>query len=313
MSAVTASAPGKIILFGEHAVVYGQPAIAVPVTQVQARCTVVATPTAPTGRVEIDAPDIGVKSSLDELSPTHPLALPIHLVREQLGIRAIPACRLRITSTIPIASGLGSGAAVSVAMARAISTFLGHPLTTEQISSIAFRVDQTYHGIPSGIDNTVITYNQPIFFTRGEPFERLTLRHPFWIVIGNSGIASPTVTVVEEVRRRYQASPSSIEPTLLAIGKIARQARVLLESNDPGQLGALLTENHQRLQELGVSCPELDHLVNAALQNGALGAKLSGGGRGGNMIALVTKERANQVAEALRRTGAVSTLLTQIG
>lgn len=313
MPAVTASAPGKIILFGEHAVVYGQPAIAVPVTQVQARCSVVANPTAPAGQVEIDAPDIGLKSTLEELPPTHPLALPIHLVREQLGIPAIPACRLRITSTIPIASGLGSGAAVSVAMARAISAFLGHPLTAEQVSSIAFRVDQTYHGTPSGIDNTVITYHQPIFFIRGEPFERLTLRHPFWIVIGNSGISSPTVTVVEEVRRRYQASPSSIKPILLAIGKIVRQARALLESDDPEQLGVLLTENHHKLQELGVSCPELDHLVQAALQNGALGAKLSGGGRGGNMIALVKEEKAAQVAEALRRAGAVSTLLTRVG
>lgn len=313
MPAVTASAPGKIILFGEHAVVYGQPAIAVPVTQVQARCTVVANPAAPPGQVEIDAPEIGLKSTLDDLSPTHPLALPIHLVREQLGISAIPACRLRVTSTIPIASGLGSGAAVSVAMARAISAFLGHPLTAEQISSIAFRVDQAYHGTPSGIDNTVITYHQPIFFVRGKPFERLTLRRPFWMVIGNSGIASPTITVVEEVRRRYQASPSSVEPILLAIGKIVRQARALLESDDSAQLGALLTENHQRLQELGVSCPELDQLVKAALENGALGAKMSGGGRGGNMIALVQKEQAAQVAEALRRAGAVSTLITQVG
>lgn len=313
MPAVTASAPGKIILFGEHAVVYGQPAIAVPVTQVQARCTVVAIPTAPAGRVEIEAPDIGLKSTLEELSPAHPLALPLHLVREQLGIPAFPACRLRITSTIPIASGLGSGAAVSVAVARAVSAFLGHPLSDEQVSGIAFRVDQTHHGTPSGIDNTVITYNQPIYFVRGEPFERLTLHHPFWMVIGNSGIASPTLTVVEEVRQRYQSSPSSIEPILLAIGEIVRQARAILASDSLEPLGALLTENHQRLQELGVSCPELDHLVNAALQNGALGAKLSGGGRGGNMIALVEEGQAARVADALRRAGAVSTLITRVG
>jgi mevalonate kinase len=311
--ATSASAPGKIILFGEHAVVYGRPALAVPVNQVRAKVTILALPSGVPGQVHIVASDIGLESDLSDLPKGHPLALAIQSVTELLGIDHLPALRMQINSTIPIASGLGSGAAVSAAIARALSAFLGHPLEDDQVSHIAYRVDQTYHGTPSGIDNTVIAYAQPVFFIRGQPFLRLCAARPFTIVIGNTGIASPTGIVVSDVRQHWQANPSAYERLFDDIGAIARDARAAIEEGQAEALGPLMTRNHSLLKQLGVSSPELDRLVKAAMTAGAGGAKLSGGGRGGNMIALTSPHAAEAIAQALRDSGAINTIITSVG
>jgi mevalonate kinase len=309
MPAISASAPGKIILFGEHAVVYGRPAIAVPVRQVEAKAIVAASP-GKSSRIE--APGINLETNLEDLPDEHPLALAVQAVQEKLGFGSLPAFRLKIVSTIPIASGLGSGAAVSVAIARAVSTFSGHPLSEDQISAVAFRVDQLYHGTPSGIDNTVITYEQPVMYTRGQPFERLVVAQPFSIVIGNTGISASTSAVVSDLRRRWIESPAAYEARFNRIGAIAREARRLIEIGRPEEMGPLMNSNHALLRELDVSCQELDHLVDTALKAGALGAKMSGGGRGGNMIALVRSEKAEGVALALEQAGATRTIVTLV-
>lgn len=312
MPAVYASAPGKIILFGEHAVVYGRPAIAAPVTQVQAKAYVLANPSAAPGHVEIDAPAIALHARLDELDEQHPIAYAIRLSQQKLAVDRLPAFKLRISSTIPIAAGLGSGAAISAAVARVVSGFLGRPLPDTEVNDIAFRVDQIYHGTPSGIDNTVITYARPIYFIRGMPVEFLTVYRPLTIVIANSGILSPTGVVVGDVRQRYQADPSAYEPLFDQIAMIAAHAREDIVHGDPENLGALMNQNHHLLQRLNVSCAEVDCLVEEALANGALGAKLCGAGRGGNMIALVDDNAAESVAMALQSAGAVGTIITRI-
>jgi len=166
MPAISASAPGKIILFGEHAVVYGQPAIAVPVTQVRARAIVTAEPRQPAGSVRIQAPIIGLEAWLAELLPEDPLASVARLVFAELGLSQPPALTIRVTSTIPVAAGLGSGAAVSVAIIRALSEFLGRRLPAERVSALAYEVEKLHHGTPSGIDNTVIAYARPVYFVR---------------------------------------------------------------------------------------------------------------------------------------------------
>ncbi len=313
MPAISASAPGKIILFGEHAVVYGRPAIAVPVTQVRARVIAVANPAGTPGQVWITAKNIALDSSLNDLPHDHPFALAIQGVMDLLSIQRLPALNLQISSTIPIASGLGSGAAVSAAIARALSAFLGHPLGEDQVSQIAFICDQKYHGTPSGIDNTVIAYAKPIFFIRGQPFQPLHTAQPFTIVIGDSGISSPTSAVVGDVRQRWLADPSPYEHLFDQIGAVAAAARGVIENGPVEQLGPLLTRNHTLLQELDVSSPQLDQLVDAALQAGAAGAKLCGGGRGGNMIALAGLDDAASIAAALTRAGAVNTIITTVG
>jgi mevalonate kinase len=312
MPAISAAAPGKVILVGEHAVVYGRPAIAVPVSQVRARAILTAAPRRKPGSLRLQAPAIGLEADWRELPPEHPLVKAIALTLQATGISHLPACDLRVTSTIPVASGMGSGAAVTVAVIRGLSNFLGRPLDNETISALAFQVEKIHHGTPSGIDNSVVTYEKPIYFMHGEPIVTLQVSEPFHLVIGNTGVSSPTAIAVGDVRQAWLSDKASLESIFDEIGYIARQARQLIESGQTALLGPLLDRDHELLRQLAVSSPELDRLVEAALEAGALGAKMSGGGRGGNMIALVTSQDATAVAEALGKAGAVQTIQTKI-
>jgi mevalonate kinase len=312
MPAISATAPGKIILFGEHAVVYGQPAIAVPVSQVRARAVVTAEPHRPAGSIRIQAPDLGFESLLDELDLHHPLGFAVHLALQACGVDRSPACTIRITSTIPIAAGLGSGAAVSIAIIRAFSAFLGRRLPVKTVSDLAYEVDWLYHGTPSGIDNTVIAHGLPVYFVRGNSIRVLKLPVPFTLVIGVTGIQSSTAVAVGDVRKGWQEAPSYFEPLFERAGAIAEAARQMIENGHPLEMGPLMEENQEVLQAMGVSSPELEQLVHAARCAGALGAKLSGGGRGGNMIALVEEGSADLIAQALHATGAVRTIISRV-
>lgn len=312
MPAFTARAPGKIILFGEHAVVYGQPAIAVPVIQVRASATVTPHIRGDLGVVRVQALDIGLDARLDELSLDHALAAAVHAVAASMGVSRIPACHLKVNSTIPVASGLGSGAAVSVAIIRAMAAFLGIPLTDEQVSALAYEVEKIHHGTPSGIDNTVVTYDQPVYFIKGEALETFHIEEPFNIIIADTGIPSPTKDTVADVRIGWQDQPDHFERLFAAAGSIAKAARQAIESGHPERLGPLMNENHELLVEMGVSSHELNRLVGAAIEAGALGAKLSGGGRGGNMIALAPNEKIEDVSSALRKAGAAAIIPTKI-
>jgi mevalonate kinase len=305
----SASAPGKIILFGEHAVVYGRPALAVPVFQVHADVEVI---DSPQHGIWIDAPDISLQAELNSLPGSHPLAVIILSTLNTIGLAPRLSIAIHIHSSIPVASGLGSGAAVSVAIARALSAHMGHPLEDDQVSRLAFGTEALYHGTPSGIDNTVITYACPVYFEKGKTIETLRVGAPFTIVIGDTGIPAPTKAAVADVRRLWESDLAYWEKVFDEIGGNARRARVAIESGDASLLGELLDLNHALLQTMTVSSPDLDRLVHVARSTGALGAKLSGGGRGGNMIALVKPERAEIVANALRTVGAKNTIITSI-
>jgi mevalonate kinase len=267
---------------------------------------------APRPGIWIEAPDISLFSDLASLPSDHPLAAVIKGVFTALGIAHLPLLTVQITSTIPIAAGLGSGAAVSVAIIRALSEFLGRPLPDEKISALAYEVEKLHHGTPSGIDNTVIAYARPVYFVKGRPIDIFRVGTPFTIVIGDTGISAPTKESVGDVRRLWEAEPARWEKVFDGIGEIVRKARKAIEIGEISTLGPLMNDNHALLQEMTVSCPELDRLVDAARKSGALGAKLSGGGRGGNMIALVLKENAPAVAEALLSAGAKRTIVTTV-
>ncbi len=303
------SAPGKVILFGEHAVVYGRPAIAVPVTQVRATAT--AEPAPPGSGLTLIAPDVGKSLSLTTAPRDEPLAVAARLTLDYLSAPE-PDATLTISSTIPIASGLGSGAAVSTALVHALTTFLGRAFKPAETSTLVFEVEKIHHGTPSGIDNTVVAYEQPVYFVQRQPVERLTVGAPFTILIGDTGVRSPTKKVVEHVRRGQQREPAHYDALFDQIGDLADEARRAIESGDVDALGPLMDENHALLIELGVSSPKLNDLVETARFAGALGAKLSGAGRGGNMIALVEDDFVEDVTQALREAGAVRVIWTRV-
>jgi mevalonate kinase len=267
----------------------------------------------------INAPGIDLHAELNSLPADDPIAsvilkvfphpLPLSLRERGWGEGGL---EISITSTIPVASGLGSGAAVSVALIRALSSHLSHSLTDAEVNSLAFEIEKLHHGTPSGIDNTVITYNKPVYFIKGQPIETLKVGKPFTIVIGDTGVSALTKESVGDVRRLWLRDTVTFENLFNEIAQIALIARRAIESGKPELLGELMDHNHVLLQRLTVSSPELDKLVEAARDAGALGAKLSGGGRGGNMIALVDQARAEPVANALISAGATRTIITEI-
>lgn len=362
-------AAGKVILFGEHAVVYGRPALAVPVTQVWAEATVAPAPAG--AGLTILAADLGEAVALRAAPADHPLAaaarLALAAIRSQeAGSRAqgavnsfqFPASSswlapepdwlITIRSTIPIASGLGSGAAVSAAIVRAvfaaakaaqlsgIEASAGHaqhlerpanaatpqevdsspappPLcSSADVSALVYEVERLHHGTPSGVDNTVIAYEQPVYFVRGQPPQRFAIGQPFTLIIADTGIRSPTRLSVGDVRGAWERDPARFEALFDRVAVLVAAARAAIAAGKPQQLGPLMDDNHALLRAIGVSCPELDALVAAARSAGALGAKLSGGGRGGNMIALVTGETAQPVADALAAAGATRVIVTEV-
>ena len=305
----TASAPGKIILFGEHAVVYGRPALAVPVTQVHADVEVADSPRA---GIWIHAPDIALHAELNSLPPDHALGAAVRSVFAALGVSPFPPLEIRITSTIPVASGLGSGAAVTVAILRALSSMIHSPLSNGEINSLAYEIEKLHHGTPSGIDNTVVAYARPVYFVRGQPIEPFKVGAPFTLVIADTGISAPTKESVGDVRKLWEADKPKWEKVFDQIGEISEAARTAIERGKTDELGPLMDSNHALLQTLTVSSPELDHLTEIARKSGADGAKLSGGGRGGNLIALVEKYNAAHIAESLLSAGAKRTIVTEI-
>jgi mevalonate kinase len=312
MPSFSASAPGKVILFGEHAVVYGEPAVAVPVHSLKARAIVTPVIHGRRGKIQIEAPDIDLKVEMDDLEPDHPIRAAIRAAVLPDGDPSeIPACKIHLTSSIPIASGLGSGAAITAALIRALSAFLGQRLSDEAISDRTFEVEKIHHGTPSGIDNTVIAHQKPIYYQKGEPFQLLDIITPFSILIADSGIQSQTRDAVQMVRQNWLKAPNRYEEIFSSIGHITRQAREIILNGTPVELGPLMDQNHSLLMDLEVSHPDLDRLIGIARDAGALGAKLSGGGLGGNIIALVGEDP-GRIIEDLSRAGVKNPLVTEI-
>lgn len=308
------TAPGKVILLGEHAVVYGRPAIAVPVIQVQARVEV---EDQPVGRgITIVATDLG-----QQFEPSHAdvadsaavaLASTVRNTLERLGQHREPDLRITISSTVPIGRGLGSGAAVATALVRALAAHLGGYLTARDVSDLVYRTEILHHGTPSGIDNSVISFGKPLYFIRGQLDEVFWLGRPLCLVIGDTGVPSSTREVVADVRRRWEADRATYEAHFTAIGSLVEAARQAMVEGDLPALGRLMDANQRELRAVGVSSAELERLIGAALDAGALGAKLSGSGRGGNMVALAEEGTRHAVEAALAAAGARGIITTQV-
>ncbi|NOZ07003.1 MAG: mevalonate kinase [Chloroflexi bacterium] len=297
-------APGKVILFGEHAVVYGRPAIAVPLFHLQAVARVVEAP--PGQGIIVDAPDLRAHYAVREAPADDPHAATIRNVLACLGCRSAPDITVTLSSTIPVASGLGSGAAVATALVRALAAHLGRTLSPAEVSALVYETEKLHHGTPSGIDNTVIAYEQPIYFVRGRVPEPFAAGGHLPLVIADSGVPSPTKVTVGDVRKGWRADRARYEALFDEIAEVARLARTAIEKHRLADVGRLMNRNHQLLCALDVSSALLDRLVEVAGHAGAWGAKLSGGGRGGNVIALAAPAQAAAVAQAMRRAGAVA-------
>jgi len=299
---------GKVILFGEHFVIYGVPSI---VSAIDKATTCVVKKGGEPGW------------SLDDRRLATPGYKEEKLEQQRESIdRILKAAGIDPTKNpikitfggdLVAASGIGASAASCVALARALSDEFGLGFSDERINELAYEGERAYHGTPSGVDNTAATYGGLLWFVRGKPIERISIKRPIEVVMGNTGIVANTEAAVAGVRERKQRYPEKYGKIFKEAEELAYKARGALVDYDLRQVGRLMDENHRQLQAIEVSCKELDFLVELARANGAYGAKMTGGGLGGNMVALTPGEDLQgRVARAIEKEG-FEILRTRIG
>jgi hydroxymethylglutaryl-CoA reductase len=294
-----AAGHGKIILFGEHAVVYGSRAIAAPVP-LAVRARVVDEDDG----VWLVVPRWGVEQRLRS-DPTKRTSfeVPAALVLEKLGL-SDRSMRIEVYSEIPRAMGLGGSAAVAVAIIRAIDRHFEVGLSEDEVNRLAFQCEQVAHGTPSGIDNTVATYGRPLVYRAGDPpqMDPLEIPQPITFVIGMTGVESLTARMVAQVRAGRERNRDVYSAMFRGIDRLGAQAIEALAQFDLQRLGELMNVCQGLLNGLQVSSWELEELIQIARENGALGAKLTGGGGGGSMIALADGDTSDMI-QAMKDAG----------
>lgn len=283
-------AHSKIILMGEHAVVYGYPAIALPLNDIQVTCRIVPAET-PWQLFEADTLSMAVFASL-----------------EQLGIENAKI-RCQVDSMVPEKRGMGSSAAVSIAAIRAVFDYYQKELDAQTLEILVNRAEMIAHMNPSGLDAKTCLSDVAIKFIRNVGFSELEVDLDAYLIIADTGIHGHTREAIQKVEKVGKTAL----PAFHKIGLLTQQAEQALASKDLVGLGQALSACHIELASIGVSCPEADELVTTAQQAGALGAKMSGGGLGGCIIALVeTQEKAVEIATKLREKGATNTWIEHL-
>ena len=295
---------GKVILFNEHFVVYGIPAIASAIDKKTVakvkKCE----------RKDIIHDNREATPNYKEEKRKQQKES-IKRIKKVMGINE--CIEIWLSGDLKAASGVGASAASCAAIARAIADEFGMKLDNEKINEIAYEGEKAYHGDPSGIDNTCAVFGGLVWFVKGKEIEKLKIDKPVEIVMGDTGIVANTKKAVEGVRKRRDKNKEKYDEIFEKAEKIVHEAREALLNMDWKKVGKLMNENHKLLQEIEVSCKELDFLVDVAIQNGAYGAKMTGGGLGGYMVALTPgNELQEKVAKAIEREG-FYVLKTKIG
>lgn len=275
------AACGKIILLGEHAVVYGRPAIALPIP-----LAVEAAIRKGGDGINVVIPRWGVEQKVRVTNPGFTGIIAQML--EQLGLDK-ENMTIEVFPHIPRAMGLGGSSALAVAIIRAIDHAYKLGLNDGRINELAFECEKAAHGTPSGVDNTVATYGSPLYYQRRDEqplFSTVKLGQPLELVIGMTGKESLTADTVARVRASWQQYPERYETIFDQIGHLTMSASDAVKSGQLNELGELMNLCHGYLNALQLSTPELEEMIHVARKNGAVGAKLTGGGGGGSMIAL---------------------------
>ena len=280
---VRSAAPGKVILLGEHAVVYGRTALAASIDRF----------------VEVS---IAHGASAHLVGARH--AVPVPALERAAELTGLDPASITATAAadLPVGVGLGSSAALSVALIRALAKFAGQSLSDAVVCARAFEIEKIFHGFPSGIDNTVVTYGGLIAFRRDDAVKPLATARPMPLVVALGRAARETQRAVRSLRERWEISPALYEPLFDQIDGLVTEAERTIGAGDLPTLGALMNANHSLLQRLGISTEELDEMAVLGRRSGALGAKLTGGGGGGAVICLCDSNR-ELLVERFTRAG----------
>lgn len=283
-------AHSKIIWMGEHSVVYGYPAIAIPLQGIEVECRIYPADE----KIHFDYYDT--------------LSTAVYAALEYLNHTDV-AISYDIRSEIPQKRGMGSSAAVSIAAIRAVFDYFEQSIDMETLEILVNKAEIIAHSNPSGLDAKICLSDKAITFIRNIGFSTLDLDLDAYLVIADTGIYGNTREAVEKVAQAEEANL----PHLAALGDLTEMVQKAIQDKSISEIGPLMTKAHSHLQAIGVSIEKADQLVQISLENGALGAKMSGGGLGGCIIALAqTKAQAEKISKALTEGGAVQTWIEKL-
>lgn len=301
------NAIGKIILLGEHSVVYGEPALAIPFPSTNVETSI------------FKSNGLGVLNCIyymGELVETPDILLGLTEVIKGITEKFkedYKKLNIDIKSTIPPERGMGSSAAVAVATIRGLYDYFDEALSDDELLKWVNISERIIHGNPSGIDAMITSRGEPLLYIRNQPFKPFEISIGGYLIVGDTGVKGKTKEAVEAVAKFIEKTPEEGRSLIKELGLITRTGMEKIKEKNINDFGQLMFKAHQILIEIGVSDSNLNTLVDTAVENGALGAKLTGGGRGGCMIALAdNKEEAYSISEALIRKGAKNTWISEI-
>lgn len=308
---------GKIILLGEHFVVYECPAIALGISNkaiVEIKKLDGTTKLDESNKLnetnnlnEPNKSNEAIKPELKYTSDT-PGTIPeltTKAIRNILNAMNVKdSFHVHLSGDLATTGGLGSSAAFCVALVRALNEEYNLNLTNEQVNNYAYEGEKAFHGTPSGVDNTMATYGGAIKFTRGKGFEQIKISNELNIVVGITGLNSPTAKMVESVKKFKDKNLKIFDNLLHSAKNIAEKGQHALENGDLNAIGSLMNANQDMLSAIGVSMERNERIIKTANDAGALGAKLTGGGGGGCCIALAKDEsHAQEILSRIKEAG----------
>lgn len=312
---VEATAPGKTIFFGEHSVVYRGPAIVAAID----RRAKVEVEKRDDKKIYVDANDLGFSGYFED-DVYYPIrgkawrgrnlaAINVTAKETMRQLNNETGINIKVRSMIPIAVGLGSSAAICVATAGAVAKLIDVELSPREISELAFEGERIIHGNPSGVDNNISSFGGVMKYERGKEIERFDFKDPLPFIIGNTNKKRSTRRMVDKVKLLRERNPMIMDSIIDTMGEISNNGlkELMSEPLNISRIGDLMNLNHGLLSAIGVSTTELDTLVHASIRGGAAGAKLTGAGGGGCMIAVSEEKQLNKIERAIRRNKGLTT------
>jgi len=295
---------GKVILLGEHAVVYGVPALAVGIDR---GARAVAVPgDGPPSRLRVRGWNIAVRENEDGHDLARAFRALLDAVREDRS--SLRPMSVEVEADLPPGGGLGCSAAMGVAIARAVDPAATEDATQER----AMAWERVFHGNPSGVDAAVSARGGCAFFRKGEAVDRVRVRGTLHLCVGSTGIASSTKSMVDGVANMRARRPEVVAKTFEGIRSLVNNARVAIETGDRATLGKLMDLNQMLLSGLFVSSSEIERMCGSARDAGALGAKLTGAGGGGSVVALVPSAAVGEAVLAAWRAEGFDAFTTTV-